>query len=182
MSPAGDSGSTCPTGPETGPAPAGWVRAYVGLGANLGDAPATLQAAFDALGQLPDTRLVARSSVYRTAPVQALGPDFYNAVAALDTARSPGELLDDLLALELQFGRERPYRNAPRTLDLDLLLHGQVQCDTPRLSLPHPRAHERAFVLAPLAELAPALVLPGQGAVQALLAAASAQRIERLPA
>lgn len=156
------------------------VRAFVGLGANLGNARATLQAAFAALSELPGTRLVACSSVYCSAPVDAAGPDFYNAVAALDTELSPGALLDDLLALELRFGRERPYRNAPRTLDMDLLLHGQIQCETPRLSLPHPRAHERAFVLAPLAELAPDLVLPGRGPVQALLAAVAAQRIQRL--
>ena len=164
------------------PAQAGQVRAYVGLGANLGDAQGTLRAAMEALGRLPGTHLAACSSVYRTAPVQAQGPDFYNAVAAIDTSRSPDELLEDLLNLEQQFGRERPYRNAPRTLDLDLLLHGQAQFDTARLTLPHPRAHERAFVLAPLAELAPGLVLPGRGAVQLLLAAASDQRIERLVA
>lgn len=156
------------------------VRAYVGLGANLGDARATLQAAFAALSRLPGTRLVGRSSDYCSAPVDAAGPDFYNAVAALDTTLAPESLLDDLLALELTFGRERPYRNAPRTLDLDLLLHGGWQCETPRLSLPHPRAHERAFVLAPLAELAPDLVLPGRGPVRALLAAVADQRIQRL--
>jgi 2-amino-4-hydroxy-6-hydroxymethyldihydropteridine diphosphokinase len=134
-------------------------RAYVGLGANLGaDLLATLGHASAALAGLPHTRLVALSSAWRSAPVDAGGPDFLNAVAALDTDLAPLELLDALQAIEATHGRERPYRNAPRTLDLDLLMHGDIRLDTPRLVLPHPRLHERAFVLRPLLEIAPELV------------------------
>lgn len=150
------------------------VRAYVAIGANLGDARATVQRAIDALGQLPQTRLVARSSLYRSAPFEASGPDFINAVAALDTGLDAHALLAALQALEQQAGRERPYRNAPRTLDLDLLCHGDGALDSPELTLPHPRMTQRAFVLLPLAEIAPDRVTPGQ------LAAVADQAIERL--
>ncbi|WP_170162265.1 2-amino-4-hydroxy-6-hydroxymethyldihydropteridine diphosphokinase [Caldimonas tepidiphila] len=153
------------------------ARAYVGLGANLGDAPATLRAAARSLRALPGGATLRLSRLYRTAPVDAGGPDYLNAVAALDTPLGPVELLDALQALELAHGRERPYRNAPRTLDLDLLLHGDTRLDTARLVLPHPRLHERAFVLVPLAELAPALELPGHGPVHALAAAIRDQAI-----
>ena len=112
--------------------------------------------------------------------MDAAGPDFINAVAAIDTTLAPLALLDALQALETRHGRERPYKNAPRTLDLDLLLYGATAMDTPRLCLPHPRMHQRAFVLAPLGELAPELVLP-QGPLQALLAQLADQPIERLP-
>lgn len=133
-------------------------RAYIGLGANLGaDLQATLTLAAQALAALPASRLTALSSAWRSAPVDAGGPDFLNAVAALDTTLAPLELLDVLQAIELAHGRERPYRNAPRTLDLDLLLYGDVTLDTPRLTLPHPRLSERAFVLQPLLEIAPEL-------------------------
>jgi 2-amino-4-hydroxy-6-hydroxymethyldihydropteridine diphosphokinase len=147
-------------------------RVFVGLGANLGDATATLRAAFAALAQMPGTVCVARSSLYRSRPVDANGPDFVNAVAELRTRMQPPVLLDALLQIEERFGRERPYRNAPRTLDLDLLLYGDRRLDTPRLVLPHPRMHERAFVLAPLAEIAPGLVATPVPAGQV---------IERLP-
>jgi len=156
------------------------MLAYVGLGANLGQASETLEAAIAALGRLRGTRLVARSSVYRTAPVDAAGPDYLNAVVGLDTDLSSEELLAALLAIELAHGRERPYRNAPRTLDLDLLLHGQAQIDTADLTVPHPRLHERAFVLVPLADIAPDLHVPGHGAIGKLLAGVADQRIERL--
>lgn len=133
-------------------------RAYIGLGANLGaDLGATLTQAALHLAALPQTRVVALSSLWRSAPVDAQGPDFVNAVVALDTALAPIDLLDDLQAVELAHGRERPYRHAPRTLDLDLLLYGDVVLDTPRLTLPHPRLGERAFVLRPLMEIAPEL-------------------------
>jgi 2-amino-4-hydroxy-6-hydroxymethyldihydropteridine diphosphokinase len=135
-------------------------RVFVGLGANLGDAVATVQAAFEALGALPQTTCIARSSLYRSAPVDAQGSDYINAVAQLRTRLSPLALLDALQAIEDRFGRERPYRNAPRTLDLDLLLYGQQRIATPRLTVPHPRLHERAFVLMPLAEIAPDLAMP----------------------
>ncbi|WP_374674702.1 2-amino-4-hydroxy-6-hydroxymethyldihydropteridine diphosphokinase [Ideonella sp.] len=155
-------------------------RAYVGLGANLGDALAQVRAALDALGEVPQTRLVARSSLYTSAPVDASGPDYVNAVAVLDTALAPHALLAELQDIERRFGRERPYHHAPRTLDLDLLLQGEHRLDTPALQLPHPRLHERAFVLVPLDEVAPGLQLPGLGPVQALLARVAGQRLHRL--
>ena len=155
------------------------VTAYVGLGANLGQAAEALEAAIVALGRLPGARLVARSPMYRTAPVDAAGPDYLNAVVALDTDLPPGELLAALHALEQAQGRERPYRNAPRTLDLDLLLHGSAIIDTPGLTVPHPRLHERAFVLVPLSDIAPLLEVPGRGAVRTLLAGVAGQCIER---
>lgn len=156
------------------------VRAYVGLGANLGDARGSVLAALAALGDMPQTTLVASSSLYRSAPVDAAGPDFINAVAALDTGLAPLALLDALQALEGRFGRERPYRNAPRTLDLDLLLYGEQELHGERLTVPHPRLHERAFVLRPLAELAPGLQLPGGETLAALLPAVQAQAIAPL--
>lgn len=156
--------------------------AYIGLGANLGDARRALQAAFDALARLPGTALLRRSAIYRSAPIDSSGPDYLNAVAELRTGLAPLALLQHLQAIELAHGRERPYRNAPRTLDLDLLLYDdRVQLD-PVLTLPHPRAHQRAFVLRPLAELAPDLLLPGHGNVADLLPAVSDQSIERLSA
>jgi len=135
-------------------------RVFVGLGANLGDAQATLLAAFDALDKLPGTHCVARSSLYRSAPLDADGPDYVNAVAELRTKMQPQALLQALQDIEARFGRERPYHHAPRTLDLDLLRYGERQVATPTLTLPHPRLHERAFVLVPLAELAPDLAPP----------------------
>ena len=155
-------------------------RAFVGLGANLGDAAATLQAAFDALAALPQTTLVACSALYRSAPVDAHGPDFINAVAELRSALHPHALLASLLAIEQQQGRERPYRNAPRTLDLDLLLVDDLVIDTPALQLPHPRLQQRAFVLLPLHELAPDLLLPGLGSLVPWLQATAGQAIKRL--
>ena len=140
--------------------PAADERVFVGLGANLGDAVATVRAALDALGALPQTTCVAHSSLYRSAPIDAQGSDYINAVAQLRTGLSPLALLDELQVIEDRFGRERPYRNAPRTLDLDLLLYGQQRIVTPRLTVPHPRLRERAFVLVPLAEIAPDLALP----------------------
>lgn len=153
---------------------------FVGLGANLGDARGSLLLACEQLAALPGTRLLARSSLYRTAPVDAQGPDFCNAVAELDTALEPQALLQALQAIEHSHGRQRPYSNAPRTLDLDLLLYGQRLIDQPELTLPHPRLHERAFVLVPLLELAPGLVHPRLGPIHALAAQAGGQRIERL--
>ena len=155
--------------------------AYIGLGANLGDARGALDAAFAALAALPDSELLRRSSIYRSAPIDSSGPDYLNAVAELRTALEPLALLHRLQAIELAHGRERPYRNAPRTLDLDLLLYGQTLTDSPELTLPHPRAHQRAFVLRPLAELVPDLVIPGRGGASELLVAVADQSIERLP-
>jgi len=134
------------------------VTAYVALGANLGDAQAALRQALHDLGALPHTQLVRSSSLYRSAPVESSGPDYVNAVAELRTALGPYELLAGLQGLEQAAGRERPWRNAPRTLDLDILRYGELALDDPVLTLPHPRMLERAFVLRPLAEIAPALV------------------------
>jgi 2-amino-4-hydroxy-6-hydroxymethyldihydropteridine diphosphokinase len=156
--------------------------AYVGLGANLGNARATVLAAFDELAALPGCRLVVRSSLWRSAPLDAAGPDFVNAVAALHTTLDAGELLAALQAIERRHGRERPYRNAPRTLDLDLLLFGDAVASGPALTLPHPRMHERAFVLRPLAEIAPQLAIPGIGSVAEALGAVADQRIDKLAA
>lgn len=167
---------------STTPVPASLpVRAYVALGANLGDAVAALHQAFDLLDQLPTTRLVARSSLYRTAPVGVSGqPDYINAVAAVDTALDPGALLAALLALEARQGRTRAYHQAPRTLDLDLLLYADRHLHEPGLEVPHPRMHQRAFVLVPLAEIAPALAIPGLGPLAALLPQVAGQAIERI--
>ena len=145
-------------------------RVFVGLGANLGDAVATVRAAIDALASLPGTACVARSSLYRSAPVEAVGPDYVNAVVELRTALPPDALLEELQRLEARFGRERPFRNAPRTLDLDLLSYGMRRLETTTLTLPHPRMHERAFVIEPLSEIAPELAPPR----------VSGQRVERI--
>jgi 2-amino-4-hydroxy-6-hydroxymethyldihydropteridine diphosphokinase len=154
--------------------------AYVGLGANLGDPAAALKAAQESLAVLPQTQLHRVSSVYRTAPIDALGPDFLNAVAVLETRLTPDELLTELQRIEAEHGRERPYRNAPRTLDLDLLLYGDATVASPRLTLPHPRLHERAFALVPLAEVAPAdLMIPGRGGLRQLLIDVVGQRIQK---
>ncbi|HSV55273.1 MAG TPA: 2-amino-4-hydroxy-6-hydroxymethyldihydropteridine diphosphokinase [Burkholderiaceae bacterium] len=131
------------------------VSAYVALGANLGDAVLTVTDSLQALAAVPQTQLICQSSLYRSAPVDAGGPDFINAVAEILTRLSAPELLRQLQVLELAAGRERPYRNAPRTLDLDLLLYGNARIDSPALTVPHPRMGERAFVLLPLAEIAP---------------------------
>ena len=158
------------------------VLAYVALGANLGEAETTVRAAIAALGRLPGTQLVAASSLYRTAPLEVPEPqpDYINAVARLATTLTPHALLDELLALEARFGRVRPYRWAPRALDLDLLLYGDVVLDIPRLTLPHPRLHRRAFVLEPLLELDSFLEAPGLGPLSAWRARLSNQDVERL--
>ena len=134
------------------------VTAYVALGANLGDAAAALRLAVKALAKLPLCELLACSSLYATAPIDSSGPDYLNAVVALQTRLTAPALLDELQAVENAAGRDRPYRNAPRTLDLDLLLYGDATLDSPRLTVPHPRMTSRAFVLVPLAEIAPARV------------------------
>jgi 2-amino-4-hydroxy-6-hydroxymethyldihydropteridine diphosphokinase len=158
----------------------GTVRAFVGVGANMGDAVSAVRGALAALDTLPDTRLAAQSSLYRSAPVDAGGPDFTNAVAELRTGLDPVTLLAALHALEAQQGRGRPYRNAPRTLDLDLLLHGEHRSAEPALTLPHPRLHLRAFVLRPLLEIRPDLIVPGLGRLADHLTRVAGQRIERL--
>jgi 2-amino-4-hydroxy-6-hydroxymethyldihydropteridine diphosphokinase len=155
--------------------------AYVGIGSNLEDPRQQVLRAFDELARLPQTSLTARSSLYRTAPVgHAAQPDFINAVAALDTRLSARALLAELQGVEARHGRQRSFANAPRTLDLDLLLYGDAQIDERGLSVPHPRMHERSFVLAPLVEVAPQVEIPGIGAARAQLTARMDQRIERI--
>ena len=157
------------------------VTAYVALGANLEAPVAQVKAGIAALAALPRTRLIAQSSLYRTAPVgYADQPDYINAVAAVETALAARELLDALLAIELEHGRVRKFANAPRTLDLDVLLYGAAQVREEGLTIPHPRMHERAFVLAPLAEIAPRCTIPGRGAVDDLLRGLDAGGVTRL--
>ena len=157
------------------------MSAWIGIGANLGDTHANVLDALERLTWTPGVRLLRASSLYRTAPVDAAGDDYVNAVAEVDTSLSPRALLAALHGIEQAHGRERPYRNAPRTLDLDLLLYDDdIIDDAPALVVPHPRMHERAFVLAPLAELAPGLRIPGRGRVADLLPGVAAQAIERL--
>jgi 2-amino-4-hydroxy-6-hydroxymethyldihydropteridine diphosphokinase len=158
------------------------VTAYIAIGANLGQAQRSVQQAMQALGRLPLTRLLACSSLYRSAPIVSdpmrqpalASPDYINAVAAIATGLNPPDLLLHLQALELAAGRERPYLDAPRTLDLDILLYGGAQIKTVQLVIPHPRMAQRAFVLLPLAEIAPELVSTAQ------LAAVAQQAIEKL--
>lgn len=155
--------------------------AFVALGANLADPAHQIRAALESLSRLPDSRLLRASSLYRTAPVGVAGqPDFINAVALVETTLAPHELLTALFAIEAEFGRRRDYRNAPRTLDLDLLLYDELVLDGTELQLPHPRMHLRAFVLAPLLEIAPACVIPGRGTAAAWRPAVSMQPIEKL--
>ncbi|WP_300452121.1 2-amino-4-hydroxy-6-hydroxymethyldihydropteridine diphosphokinase [Accumulibacter sp.] len=157
-------------------------QAFVALGANLEDPVAQVRAAGAALAGLPESRLLCLSSLYRTAPVGIHGqPDFINAVAALATDLDPAALLDALFSIERRFGRRREFHHAPRTLDLDLLLHDERVVDSPHLRLPHPRMHLRAFVLTPLLEIAPLCRIPGRGSAAAWLPAVSLQRVEKLP-
>lgn len=151
------------------------MQAWIGLGANLGDRRQTLGAAIDALRLLPRSRLTARSRLWSSPPFQADGPDYLNAVVRLCTQLAPHELLAALQALETRFGRARPYPNAPRTLDLDLLMIDGQLVNTPTLVLPHPRMHQRAFVLRPLTDIDPDLIIPGHGTVRQCLAAVSGQ-------
>lgn len=153
---------------------------YVGLGANLGDTRMALACAYAELQQIPGSSAHRCSALFRSAPVDATGPDYLNAVACFRTLMSPHALLSELQRIESLHGRKRPARNAPRTLDLDLLLHGQMSLNSPELTIPHPRMHERAFVLLPLAELDGELFIPAHGAVSGLLAAVSTQVIERV--
>jgi 2-amino-4-hydroxy-6-hydroxymethyldihydropteridine diphosphokinase len=149
------------------------ARAYVGLGSNLGDREATLRAAVRDLAEAAGVEVVAVSTLRDTEPVGNLDqPRFLNGVAVVETALSARELLGLLLAVEARFGRDRAAVPAqgPRTLDLDLLLYGDAELDDESLELPHPRLHERAFVLEPLQEVAPGLEVPGKGSVEAILA------------
>lgn len=154
---------------------------FIALGSNL-EAPLTqIRNAFGELGALPKTKLIARSSLYRSAPIGNINqPYFINAVAKLETALTPSELLGALLEIERRHGRRREFPNAPRTLDLDLLLYGDLIHHEHGLTIPHPRMHQRAFVLSPLHEIAPDCVIPGIGSVADLLAACTGQQLQRL--
>ncbi len=150
------------------------VTACVGLGSNLGDPVAAVRQALADLGRLPQTRLAAASDLYRSAPHEAKGPDFVNAVAVLETSLTAPDLLAQLHGLEQAAGRERPWHHAPRTLDLDLLLYGDACIASPRLTVPHPRWTQRAFVLVPLAQVMP------QRVTAPMLAAVAGQPLTRL--
>jgi 2-amino-4-hydroxy-6-hydroxymethyldihydropteridine diphosphokinase len=156
-------------------------RVFVGLGANLGEAVRTLQLAVQQLRQLPTTQVVAVSPFYLTSPVDATGPDYTNAVVEIGTQMQPAALLQALQGIEAEHGRSRPYRHAPRTLDLDLLLYGQRVDDDPALTLPHPRLHRRAFVLRPLLDIAPALGHPLLGPLADLLPGVADQVLRKAP-
>jgi 2-amino-4-hydroxy-6-hydroxymethyldihydropteridine diphosphokinase len=158
------------------------VLATIGLGANLNDPAAQVEYALAELDRLPGTRLLARSGLYASAPVGYVDqPDFINAVAQVDTRLAPRALLAALLDIEHRHGRERSFRNAPRTLDLDLLLYGDAHFHEEGLSLPHPRMTERGFVLLPLLEIAPDTVIPGRGLAADWLAACADQCVVALP-
>jgi 2-amino-4-hydroxy-6-hydroxymethyldihydropteridine diphosphokinase len=155
------------------------ISACIGIGANLGDAAATVKSAMADIGCLPSTRLTGQSSLFRTAPVDAGGDDYINAVVRVDTDLPARELLAQLQTLEQRAGRKRPYRNAPRTLDLDLLLYGDQRIDAGDLAVPHPRMTERAFVLIPLLQIDPYITIPGKGAAHAFVPAVSGQAIHK---
>jgi 2-amino-4-hydroxy-6-hydroxymethyldihydropteridine diphosphokinase len=155
--------------------------AYIGLGSNLRSPERQILAAFDRIAAAPRIELLARSSLYRSAPVgYAAQPDFVNAVAALRTTLSAHELLDTLLEIERRHGRVRELPNGPRTLDLDVLIYGDMMLTSDRLALPHPRAHERAFVLLPLVEIAPHCVIPGRGRAADWLPRVAGQQVMRI--
>ncbi len=158
------------------------IAAFVALGANLGDPAAQIERAITELASLPGTRLTARSSLYLSKPAGYVDqPDFVNAVAAMQTHLTARALLDRLLAIETRHGRSRAFKNAPRTLDLDLLLYDSLVMHEPGLTLPHPRMTERAFVLVPLAEIAPEVLIPGRGRSRDCLVGIDLGELARLP-
>lgn len=154
------------------------VIAYIGIGSNLGDSLSVVQETLQELAQLPHSTLLAQSRPYRSAPIDAGGDHYINAIAQLHTTLTPHVLLAALQALEQAHGRQRPYRNAPRTLDLDILLYGEQIIHDAILSVPHPRMTQRAFVLIPLLEIAPTITIPGVGSAQSLCAAVADQTLE----
>ncbi len=156
------------------------VTAYIGIGSNLGNATDNVLYALRELNQLASTRLLAQSSLFRTAPIDSSGDDYINAVASVSTSLSAEELLQALLALEQTRGRERPYFNAPRTLDLDLLLYGDAMINTDTLTVPHPRMTSRAFVLIPLLQIDPFIHIPGLGAAHQFAPSVADQAISKL--
>ena len=160
---------------------AGRVTAFIALGANLDDPERQVRQGVAALAGLPETELVRASSLYRSAPVGYRDqPDFINAVAELATGLAPRALLDQLLALERSRGRARDFPNAPRTLDLDIIVYGDLVLHEHGLTIPHPRMHERAFVVVPLAEIAPEAIVPGRGHAHGLVAGVDAASVVKL--
>lgn len=149
--------------------------AYIGLGSNLQHPQLMVEEAWTRIQQLDKTTGIALSPLYISAPIESSGPEYINAVAAVDTLLDAQALLQALLSIEQDHGRKRPYRNAPRTLDLDLLLYGSMQCDTPKLILPHPRMHLRAFVIKPLLDLDRQIVIPGKGVAADYLVSTDSQ-------
>jgi len=154
--------------------------AWIGVGANLGDAQANVLDALERLARVDGSTLLETSGLYRSAPIDSSGDDYINAVACLDTSLAAHDLLKALQDIEQAHGRERPYHNAPRTLDLDLLLYGDEIIDTPTLTVPHPRMHQRAFVLSPLLELKPDLSIPGLGPARDFAPQVADQAIARI--
>jgi 2-amino-4-hydroxy-6-hydroxymethyldihydropteridine diphosphokinase len=155
--------------------------AYVGIGSNLNEPARQVEDALGELERIPSSRVVGRSSLYKSAPLgYADQADFINAVGAMETALEPETLLDELLIIEARHGRRRSFANAPRSLDLDLLLFGQLELRTPRLTIPHPRMHERAFVLRPLLELSAEILIPGKGSARSLLKNCGSQTVEKI--
>jgi 2-amino-4-hydroxy-6-hydroxymethyldihydropteridine diphosphokinase len=157
-----------------------WTVCYIGIGSNLGDARDNVERAAQRLAGIRNTRFVGQSSLFRTAPLEANGDDYVNAVVRIDTRLTASQLLQALQAIEQDFGRERPYPNAPRTLDLDLLLYGSQTMSTDTLTVPHPRLTQRAFVLIPLLQLDPLIVIPGRGPAHEFVPAVADQAIRKI--
>lgn len=156
------------------------TSAYIGVGANLGDARGSVENAIRQLGKLPGTRLTAQSSLFCTAPIDAGGDDYINAVVRIDTQLPPENLLHELQEIEQASGRNRPFVNAPRTLDLDILLYGDQEISSGSLIVPHPRLTQRAFVLIPLLQIDPLISIPGKGPAHGFVPAVAGQRISRI--
>lgn len=156
------------------------VTAFVGIGANLGDARTSVETAIQRLGTLPATRLTGQSSLFRTTPIDAEGNDYINAVVRIETALHPEKLLEELQSLERASGRERPFVNAPRTLDLDILLYGNREISTDLLIVPHPRLTQRAFALIPLLQIDPLISIPGKGSAHGFAPAVAGQSIRKI--
>jgi 2-amino-4-hydroxy-6-hydroxymethyldihydropteridine diphosphokinase len=156
------------------------VAAYIGIGANRGDAHASVKKAIADLGKLPATRLTGQSDLFRTAPVDATGDDYVNAVVRIETQLTAEDLLAALKALEVTAGRERPYANAPRTLDLDILIYGTQRVSSPSLVVPHPRLTQRAFALIPLLQIDPLIDIPGKGPAHSFVPGVAGQVISKI--
>lgn len=157
-----------------------WIPSFIGIGANLGNAQDSVIRAIARIGALADTRLAAQSSLFRTAPVNASGDDYINAVVRVETRLPALQLLQALRAIEQDFGRERSFRNAPRTLDLDILLYGDQMIDSEELIVPHPRMTQRAFVLIPLLQIDPLISIPGKGPAHSFIPGVAGQAIQKI--